>query len=489
MRGHQKIAACGLVLVALAIVVAALFGGVGANSAKNTNNGTASSSQPSQTAQPNDDVKKQFTLTGHGQLPTASQYVRKGVLNKQGIAQPQLGFTKSVALGQRYRPDSPSSAPQGASNAAKLKDVGAKIYQDPIVGYTYGNMLCRMKLGDWSVGAHNPWLKAAGACQDTSKTLVHRALPYWWSKSTPSREQAATKAWKQYEAYASRVVTLLNNLHMVGAVQHPVSTQNWHLLGSGMVAGDRFPLAGLNTDQENLPALVLAVVNKGQSCEQARVGINLKDSRPEVFVPQGCQVPHTTPPGKGGCTSNCTTPPPGCTHNCTTTHHGCTVNCGKGGCKTNCTTPGCTHNCTTPPPGCTHNCGNNQPKCTPVALPDNRYEYTDSTHCYIKKKPQSFDQQQNGSPADQGVQDNKTSGANTGPTKGAPSQPSSSQHGSGTSNGTAPNGSSSDGQTNDTNNPNGSTDDSNSGDNNGTTGSGDDGGQSTGGGTVTNPFG
>lgn len=341
MRGQRKIAIGGLVLVVLAVVFAALFGGNGASEDNNGSNDLnkllQQGNQPSQQpTEPGHQLKKRFTLTGHGQVPTASQYVRKGVLNSQGIAKPHLGYGNSVAQGQRYASDSPTSRPHGATTAAKLRDVDAKIYQDPIVGYMYGNMLCRMHFGTWSVGAHNPWLRREGACRSNSRVLVHKALPYWWATSTPRHDRLATKAWARYEAYASRVVTLVNNLHLVGVRQHPRSSQNWHLFGSGMVAG-RFPVAGLNKRQENLPALVLAVTNKGQRCEQARVGINLKDSRPEVFAPMGCTVtvPHQT------VTHRTTTSSHGCLSNCgnTTTHHH-----GKGGPppshhKCNCVTP------------------------------------------------------------------------------------------------------------------------------------------------------
>jgi len=113
----------------------------------------------------------------------------------------------------------------------------------------------------------------------------------------------------------------------------------------------------------------------------------------------------TTPPSK--CKSNCgSTPPP------------------PTGCKSDCgTTPppptGCKENCTTPPPP--------PAKCTTPNPHEGDSNYTwDANSCTSTKKPQSDDCMLNGGSGcppnggHQDVQNNSTSGVNTGKTPGAP---------------------------------------------------------------------
>lgn len=92
------------------------------------------------------------------------------------------------------------------------------------------------------------------------------------------------------------------------------------------------------------------------------------------------------------------------------------------------------------PPQCTEDCGGNPPPCrTNCGPPPCTY------NCEPPKEPQSFDEQQNESPPRQDPQNNDTSGVDTGPTRGAPNQPSSSPQGNGGSSGTTPSGGGSDG--------------------------------------------
>jgi hypothetical protein len=266
------------------------------------------------------DLLKALTI-GAGAHP-CTQYAAGNQI-KDGVAVPDLGFRVSVADGGRLWADALSTPLAGGTDAELFRSVAYKVCSDPVVGYSYGNMLYGIRLGnsDKTIGGLNSsWLVPDKTDQITP--WAAKALPYMGTSGlTDVQVQEAIKQWRSYQDYAAKIVELLSKFNNKG-VHSPQSQANWHFASSGMQSG--IPNVELNSVQESLPALVLAVTNKGSTCELARVGANKQDARPETFEPQGCAPappsagpPATTsPPGKGG---------------------GCTANCGGGnGCDSNC---------------------------------------------------------------------------------------------------------------------------------------------------------
>jgi len=100
-------------------------------------------------------------------------------------------------------------------------------------------------------------------------------------------------AWRQD---AELVNTLLGRFAVLG-IDSRQSVVNYHLTDYGFDA-DALPVIGVNDGQENLPALIFSLTEKGQCGEILTFGTNVGDKRPELFAVQGCAptTTTTTPP-------------------------------------------------------------------------------------------------------------------------------------------------------------------------------------------------
>lgn len=119
---------------------------------------------------------------------------------------------------------------------------------------------------------------------------------------------------------AALVNTLLERFAVLG-IEARQSIVNYHLVDYALDA-DALPTVGVNDKQENLPALIFAITEKGQCGEITAFGANTSDKRPELFEAKKCVPPVETPP------TTTVPPPPGCTSNCNPTPP-CTSNCGN----------------------------------------------------------------------------------------------------------------------------------------------------------------
>jgi hypothetical protein len=137
------------------------------------------------------------------------------------------------------------------------------------------------------------------------------------SKKQAEEAMAKNADWQQD---AALVNTLLERLAVVG-IEARQSVVNYHLADYSLDA-DALPTVGVNDKQENLPALIFAITEKGQCGEITTFGANIGDKRPELFEAKKCVPPVETPTPPAppttttpGCTSNCTPTPP-CTSKC-----------------------------------------------------------------------------------------------------------------------------------------------------------------------------
>jgi hypothetical protein len=295
----------------LAVIVALGVGLAFMNLSSGNRSSATAATQPSSAAKiVNSDLIKALTIVGT--VPQCSTIVPADQ-QVSGLAKPTLGFQASVAKKVRKTSDAISTLLNGTDAPAQLNSMLIKLCQDPELGYSWGNMLFNLKLGasKTTVGSLNTkWLQPANA-KDIN-TLAQAALPYsgvQTSTLTDAQQKQAVQAWEGYEAFAAKLTTLVGKFHLIGDLNNPQSVMNWHLLNGGLTVGS-FPAVGLNNHQENLPAVVLSVTEKGQQCELARIGANQMDSRPEVFAPAGCVIavkpaPKPTVSVNTGCKVNC----------------------------------------------------------------------------------------------------------------------------------------------------------------------------------------
>lgn len=223
--------------------------------------------------------------------------------------------------------DALSTPLSGSNPQQQLAALQAAICEDPLLGGAWANMFSNLTVGGMTVGSLNPWLSPfAGDASGVNTTVVTRFMSLLNVK-TPTQKQVA-KAVKQnlrWQGVAERLDTLLTRFINVGDGT-PLSTQNWHLAAGGLVVGG-LPEIELNSAQEDLPALVFQVSEKGACAPLVAIGANLGDKRPEVFVTPTCPAPPATPsspaagpsspPSHGGAPS--TSSPP---------HHGTTTTTG-----------------------------------------------------------------------------------------------------------------------------------------------------------------
>jgi hypothetical protein len=116
---------------------------------------------------------------------------------------------------------------------------------------------------------------------------------------------AQNVSWQQD---AALVNTLLERFAVLG-IEARQSLVNYHLTDYALDV-DSLPMVGINDKQENLPALIFSITEKGQCGEITTFGANVGDKRPELFTAKDCKPttpPKGTPPGNPPSTP--TTPP------------------------------------------------------------------------------------------------------------------------------------------------------------------------------------
>lgn len=157
----------------------------------------------------------------------------------------------------------------------------------------------------------NPELKAY-TDQSAITTKATTFVPLLNVK-TPTTAQVdnAVKQNAAWQQDAAVVNTLLERFAALG-IDSRQSIVNYHLTDYALSV-HALPTVGVNDKQENLPALIFAITEKGQCGEITTFGANTGDKRPELFEAKGCTPPTTpgTTPGKtppGGSTTTCTVP-------------------------------------------------------------------------------------------------------------------------------------------------------------------------------------
>lgn len=156
----------------------------------------------------------------------------------------------------------------------------------------------------------NPWLKPYTKI-DKVNDKAAGFIPLL-NVSDPSDELIGT-AIKQNGAWAADAA-LLNTLFdrfALAGIDARESVVNYHLVAGGLVA-EQLPEVERNPNQENLPALIFILTEKGQCQELLAIGANTGDKRPELFR----EIVDCTPPPATGCVENCGETPP-CTDKCT----------------------------------------------------------------------------------------------------------------------------------------------------------------------------
>lgn len=176
-----------------------------------------------------------------------------------------------------------------------LGETQAEICENPLYGVTVAHFFATMSVGDVKLSEINDWLTpfAGDAGQINDKASEFVPLLDVTSPTDDDKGQAVRQnlAWQQV---AGKLGTLLGRFQVVG-VQAQASTLNYHLVAGGAVVGG-LPEVGLNPNQENLPALVLQLTEKGACAPLKVIGFNQGDKRPEEFAPPACVTPTTAAP-------------------------------------------------------------------------------------------------------------------------------------------------------------------------------------------------
>lgn len=215
--------------------------------------------------------------------------------------------------------DSPSTPFKATDPAGMLAEVKQHVCEDPVFGSMVENYFANLKLGTFAVRSKNKWLDNFAG--DPTTVIARQAGYYLPLRNVAPKDVTATQAAdaaaknKAWQGLAAKANTLLSKFHLDG-VKALQSILNYHVAGGNLVAG--IPVIELNSNQEDLPALILGLDEKAIGCE-ALMGFNKADERLEEFscasqpspgpsTPGTPTHPGTTPPG--GCTSGCVTTPP-----------------------------------------------------------------------------------------------------------------------------------------------------------------------------------
>jgi hypothetical protein len=238
----------------------------------------------------------------------------------------QIEATLAVGNGGRVDSDSIGTPLEGATPEELFEAVQVAVCKDAYVASMVANFFANLTLNGRNVVDMNDWLiPSKGAPEDIVHVIAAKydIKPVELATSNkPTADEA--KAIKklpakavEFQEFAGKVNTLLTRFRLDG-VQSLQSVKNYHLRDGGLVA-EGLPIAELNPRQENLPALILVLTEKGQCPPILIIGFNLQDKRLEQFPLPSCEPPTpTTHPG-----SPTTTAPPNTTvttcPNCGTT--------------------------------------------------------------------------------------------------------------------------------------------------------------------------
>ena len=179
--------------------------------------------------------------------------------------------------------------------SAMLAEVETEICLDPLYGSMVANHFANLKIGNVSVADLNPWLQPFVG--DASTVVSQQAATYLpllgASSATPSEQQSAVSEDLAWQYVAERLDTLLGKYDSSLGVKSMQSTLNYHLQAGGLMAGG-LPIVELNSKQENLPALVFQLTEKGACAPLDIIGFNVGDKRLEEFAPPTCTKPKPT---------------------------------------------------------------------------------------------------------------------------------------------------------------------------------------------------
>ena len=231
----------------------------------------------------------------------------------------------------RLWPDAISTPFVATDPAAMRVELQKEICEDPVLGGAYLAFMATSVrdtlLAETGIDLNNlnPRLKEyTDVSQITPKATAFVPL---LNVKDPSEKQvdAAVAKNADWQQDAALVNTLLERFAVLG-IEARSSVVNFHLVNYALDV-DALPTIGVNDKQENLPALIFAITEKGQCGEITTFGANIGDKRPELFEAKDCAPPVETPTPPAPPTT--TTPPtPGCTSNCNPTPP-CTSNCGN----------------------------------------------------------------------------------------------------------------------------------------------------------------
>ena len=204
------------------------------------------------------------------------------------------------------------STPFAATEAEAIRDeLQQSICKDPLLGVSYLTFFATdirdaLKVSTGvDIVELNPWLKPFAADPSNINKKATEFIPLLnVEEPTSSEMDAAIVKNREWQKEASYVNTLLDRFALAGVAARP-SVANYHLAAGGLVVG-ALPAVERNSKQENLPALIFSLTEKGQCDELLSAGANTGDKRPELFEAKKCEV---TPPG--GTTPPGPTPPPG----------------------------------------------------------------------------------------------------------------------------------------------------------------------------------
>lgn len=170
-----------------------------------------------------------------------------------------------------------------------LEETQAEICFNPHYGATVANFFANMSVGDVKLVEINDWLTpfAGDAGQINAKAAEFILLDV--TNPTDEQKKHAVKQNIAWQQVAGKLGTLLSRFQVDG-VRAEQSTLNYHLVAGGASVGG-LPEVGLNPNQENLPALVLKLTEKGACVPIKVIGFNVGDKRPEEFAPPVCEKP------------------------------------------------------------------------------------------------------------------------------------------------------------------------------------------------------
>lgn len=217
----------------------------------------------------------------------------------------------------RMWPDAISTKITATDPAAARVELQEAICKDPNLGVTWLTFMATtvrdalLKATGIDLLTLNPRLKAyTDVSQITPKATAFVPLLNIEKPTTEQVDNAVKQnaAWQQD---AALVNALLERFAALG-IDSRQSIVNYHLTDYALDV-DSLPTVGINNKEENLPALIFAITEKGQCGEITTFGANTGDKRPELFEAKNCTPPVTTTPI---CKTNCKTTTPKCTVNC-----------------------------------------------------------------------------------------------------------------------------------------------------------------------------